>query len=438
MTTTNTEKLSALTSLKARALKAYATKDYPLSSDLYAQACELQKEIHGENNPNNAHLLYLYGRSLYRVAIDKSDVLGVPTGDKEDKPASENGKDKDLAAISEEPEDKADKLVEAKKASGLFQFQGDENFDDEEEEGAEGEGEEEEDEDEMGAAWEVLDLARVFFEKQLAASTEDKETTAENKEDKEEFTIPKLNPQQIKDTKTMLADVYDLLGEVSLESENFPQATKDFDSALTLKNDLYPIESTLISEAEFKMALALEFSASGDLSPEDATKLREAAACHVEKSITSCRARITVEQAKIDEAEAKAGEDAKGKGKVTESKESKQIEEVKEMIAELEQRVHDLRNPPEPVALEGNEQLNGLLGQLLGGGSDPLLAKEALEEAMKSANDLSGLVRKKPKSGGEGSTGSSSAKRKLEEVEEEVEEGKDKKAKVDDANDNSV
>ncbi|KAF8244826.1 hypothetical protein K440DRAFT_3203 [Wilcoxina mikolae CBS 423.85] len=416
MATTNSEKLSALTSLKTRALKAYATKDFPLSADLYAQACELQKEINGESNPNNAHLLYLYGRSLYRVAIDKSDVLGVPTDDKKDKPANGKGKDKDRASISEEPEDKADKLAEAKKAAGLFQFHGDENFDDgddEEAEGAEEEGDEED--DEMNAAWEVLDLARVFFEKQLAASAEDKETTAEttaetatedketaaeNKEE-EKFTIPKLNPQQIKDTKTMLADVYDLLGEVSLESENFPQATKDFDSALTLKTELYPVESTLISEAEFKMALALEFSVTGDMSSEDAAKLREAAAGHVEKSIESCRARIAAEQAKIDEAAAKDGEDVKGKGKATESKESKQIEEVKEMIAELEQRAHDLRNPPAPEEIEGNEQLNGLLGQLLGGGSDPLLSKEALEEAMKSAKDLSGLVRKKAKSGDE-------------------------------------
>lgn len=413
MSASNKEKSASLTSLKARALKAYAIKDYPQSAELYSEACELQTEINGENNPANAHLLYLYGRSLFKVAIDKSDVLGA------------KGDEKEKAEEAEE-EAPGKKGKEAAPTGGLFQFQGDENFDDSDDEEVEsdqdGEGEEEEEEDDMAAAWQVLDLARVFFERQLAAPS--KSTTDES------APLP-LSEQQIKDTKTMLADVYDLLGEVSLESENFPQATKDFDSSLTLKNELYPSESTLISEAEFKMALALEFSSSSDgISKDDEKKLREAAAGHIEKAIASCRGRIAVEEAKIAEAAAKAGDSGKGKGKAVESKESKEIENVQEMIGELEQRLHDLRNPPVDEQVEEKDAvIKGLLGQILQGGKEPLLSKEALQEAMKGANDLSSLVRKKTKTEAPAQI-ASSGKRKLEDVTEEEEASKEKKAKV--------
>jgi len=409
--TSNKETLSELTSLKARALKAYATKDFPQSADLYAQACTLQTEIHGEGNPSNAHLLYLYGRSLYKVAIQKSDVLGgAAPEEKERKPVEGSGSGK------EKGKEKEETAEEEKKPAGLFQFTGDEAYDDdgdEDNEEAEGEDGYEEEDDEMILAWEVLDLARILFEKQLAPPTEEASTSSST-------APPTLSTQQVTDTKTMLSDVFDLLGEVSLESETFPQATKDFNSALALKHELYPLESTLISEAEFKMALALEFSAQDpDLSSEDAKKLRDAAAAHIEGSIDSCHARIKVEKAKISDNPDK-----------DHAKETKEIENVKGMIVELEQRLQDLKNPPVEET-QGNEELHGLLGQLLGGDQDPLLAKEALEKAMKGANDLNTLVRKKP-SPAAAEVSDSKSKRKLEDVAEEAEVETSKKAKVED------
>ncbi|CCX07747.1 hypothetical protein FPQ18DRAFT_317021 [Pyronema domesticum] len=412
MSAANDEKRNELEALKARAVKAYATKDFPQSVDIYGEACQLQSEIQGEDNPANAQLLYLYGRALYRVAIDKNDVLGAPT-DKADKEKEQSAKGRrDLASVSEEPEEKADKLAQAKKAAGLFQFHGDGEYDesDEEDEDEEG-GEGEDDDDDMAAAWSVLDLARVMFEKQIAADETDKKWTNE----------------EAKEVKTMLADVYDLLGEVSLESENFFQATKDFDSSLTLKEELCPLESNLISEAHFKMSLALEYSSTGEgISKDDEKKLRNAAAEHIDKAIDSCKARKAIEEAARELADK-----GKGKAAASEASKDKQIDEIDEIIAELEQRAEDLRNPPPPTQLEQDEQLQGLLGQILGEGKDPMLAKQALEQAMAGANDLSGMVRKKAKPAKEeGSASSSSAKRKLDDAEEE---GADKKAKVDDA-----
>jgi len=67
--------------------------------------------------------------------------------------------------------------------------------DDDEEEGGEGEGEEDgEPEDDFNAAWEVLDLARAIYDKQLSDNDEDEEV------------------------KLKLADTYIALGDVSLET----------------------------------------------------------------------------------------------------------------------------------------------------------------------------------------------------------------------------
>jgi HAT1-interacting factor 1 len=337
-----------LETLKAQALKAYSLKDYTTSTSLYADACELQSTLNGEDNPKNAHLLYLYGRSLFQVALKKSDVLGgAPVEEKE--PAKKKNKDKaEVKPLPSKTEGKP----------GLFSFTGDENWDDsdeEVEEGEEGEAEEEgEKDDDFTLAWEILDFARVLFLKQLEPpAAKEKEEEEKPKEDpvvpatttdssSEPITsipneepakpaIPTLTEEEKKNIRSILADIYDLLGEVSLESESFQQAVKDLQSSLALKLELYPIESTLISEAHFKLSLALEFAAAGeDVSRDDRKKGREAAAVEMEKAIESCKARIAKEEAEL------SGDDVKGKGKATSTK---SLEEAREMVQELETRV---------------------------------------------------------------------------------------------------
>lgn len=414
-----------LTSLKARALKAYATKDYSLSSDLYAQACQLQSTLNGsDNDPRNAQLLYLYGRSLYKVAQQKSDVLGAPS----DKPQAATAAPKAPADASKKP------------AAGVFQFQGDdESWEDDEEEDADAEEQEGEEDDDLENAWEILDLARHLFEKQLP------ELTAESEDHK--------------NTRIMLSDVFDLLGEVSLESENFKQAAKDLNSSLKMKLELYPAESTLIPEAHFKLALALEFSAAGEgVTEEEAKKLRDESAEHIQKAIESCHVRIKAEEAKLA---ALQPEEGNGKGKAsTPEKESpaaiaakKEIANVKEMVTELEQRLEDLKNPV-PEQRDDENPFQGLLGEIMAGGGDPATARRKLQEALGGANDLTSMVRKKvkpaeepavagpsgSKAGSDGGSSVGKGKRRAE-SDVEMEEGEkeaSKKARVEEAEDSGL
>lgn len=232
----------SLADLTAKATAFYAQKKYEEASEVYARAAEMQAEFNGELSPENADILFLYGRSLFKVGQGKSDVLGAaPGGEKKTaKQAAAKSKKEtaesstarasggratsDADQIAEEKvayvaknvtgsglED-GDKLSDAKKP--LFQFTGDENFEDSDEEAEgedEGEGEEEEEEDDdLAAAFEVLDLSRVLFEKTLEQLNESEGKGKESAQD---------DTPAVKHIKERLADTHDLLAEISLENE---------------------------------------------------------------------------------------------------------------------------------------------------------------------------------------------------------------------------
>ncbi|KAI9769507.1 MAG: hypothetical protein M1840_003984 [Geoglossum simile] len=404
---------SKLSELVAKATLQYSHRNYNAATDLYAQAAELQAEIYGEDSPRNADLLYHYGRSLYQVGVSKSDVLGGKVAG--DGGAEGAGKAKDAgsnaANSSKVKEEVASRVVgkvaeekggAAKADNGIpnkpfFRITGDENFgdsdDDEGEEGtAEGAAGPEE-EDDLKAAWDILDLSRVLFVRQWGQfSDEGKGKGTEESED-------------IKLVKERLSDVHDLLAEISLESENFPSAVSDFRAALELKEEIYPVDSSVLAEAHYKLSLALEFAAttaSGELQDGEEPKVdeagREEAAKEMEAAIESCRLRVQREEAELVAAKTEGveGEPAK-KGRAT----RKGIDDVKDMIAEMEQRLVDLRAPPVPFSAtlgdvgvpDGSGALASVLGSILG--ESPEEQKARVEEATKNANDISSLVRRK-------------------------------------------
>lgn len=221
----------------AKGTAEYAQKRYDDAVDHYAQASELQAEINGEMSPENAEILFLYGRALFKVAQQQSDVLGGRASGEKQKPKKKSsGKKVDTIEeedetekdeiIKTEGEEKADEVAEeavaiianggaAKKGESsstdpkkpLFTFTGDENFEDsDEEEEAEGEEEDEED-DPLNSAFDILDLARVLFEKKL--QEDEGEGKGKGTGD---------NPMTTH-IKERLADTRDLLGEISLENE---------------------------------------------------------------------------------------------------------------------------------------------------------------------------------------------------------------------------
>lgn len=346
---TSPEELRArLADLTEKAAAKDAIRDYEAAAELYSQATEIQAKLNGEMAVENAELLYAYGKALYNVAVSKSDVLGSKitseaTTSAQDKSKSTATKEGLIKAAISAATGQGD-LESAAKAQGnnkLFQFSGDENFEasdseDEEEEGQQPE-EEEDDEEEFENAYEVLDLARVLSMRKI----EELEATST---DKGKGIAPEVRP-----IKERLANIYDLQAEISLEAEHFHDAVEDLRSALELKEALYPLEDPSVAECHYKLSLALEFASverpGGDGEEQesaDATKptvvnttMREEAVKHMETAIESCKLRMAQEEEKI-----KNGEISE-EGEVHAAR--RKIENVKEIVSDMEQRVSHIR-----------------------------------------------------------------------------------------------
>lgn len=439
----------SLADLTAKATAYYAQKKYEEASEVYARAAEMQAEFNGEMSPENADILFLYGRSLFKVGQSKSDVLGgAPGGEqkapKAAKPKKEAAESSAAAPSGDNATSEAEQIAEEKVAyvaknvtgSGLedgdklsdekkplFQFTGDENFEDSDED-AEGEGDgeegEEEEDDDLAVAFEVLDLSRVLFEKALEQPDD---SEGKGKE------ADQGDSPAVRHVKERLADTHDLLAEISLENEKYPLAINDARSSLKYKTELYPEESEIRAEAHFKLSLALEFASvtSDAETKDDAPKtvdqgLRDEAAAELEKAISSTKLKLQNEEVNLVTLHApEENEDSR-----------KKIADQREIIAEMEQRLLELRK--DPVDLEGvlgaENPMTGILGAALG--ESPADAQARIEEAKKGATDLSSLVRKKEKKPEATETApETNGKRKAEEIADGSEDTK--KAKVEEA-----
>ncbi|KAG6019235.1 hypothetical protein E4U41_003316 [Claviceps citrina] len=413
----------SLADLSARGTALYAQKQYEDAAEIFSEASVLQAELNGETAPENAEILFHYGRSLFKVGQSKSDVLGGPAAAETKTAASAKAKAKAKAggarAAAPAAETAAEKQTQAgsahaaagrpevapepnrgesaSKASGLdvkkplFQFTGDENFDDssdeeEQEQDAPEEEDEVEDDDDLATAFEILDLARVCYQKQL----EQLNSEADASKGKEVATDTPL----VRHIKERLADTHDCLSEISLENERYQNAIEDGRVSLEYKLELYPADSEIIAEAHYKLSLALEF-ASVTMSGDDGKNakreevdqgLRDEAIREMELAIKSFKLKIQNKEVEVATMASPEDNDVARKA----------IVEMKELIGDLEQRLIDLRKDPIDAAdLLGSEAMP--LGSILGAalGESPADTNARVEEAKKTATDLTSLVRKK-------------------------------------------
>ncbi|KAJ5326099.1 Tetratricopeptide-like helical protein [Penicillium brevicompactum] len=434
------EMRAQLEDLIARAAAKDATKDHDAASELYSQATEIQAELNGELSPENADLLYAYGKSLYNVAVSKSDVLGSKVAGEPESgttsstnnasttskstsatSATSGGLVKDAIASSAQPPSAKPTKKESEPTSSkpLFQFTGDENFVDSESEDEEAgeQGEEEDDDDDFANAFEVLDLARVLYLKKMEAAEETDSTKGKS-------TTLSTETKQLMER---LADTHDLQAEISLEAERFHDAVADLKTVLELRNSLYPPEDSSVAECHFKLSLALEFASVQHGDEEKGEKptideeMRKESAKEMERAIESCRVRMAQEEKKL-EAEKEEDED---KANATKRK----IANVKEIVTDMEQRLIDLRQPP--ASIEENDQANeavlkGVLGSIMGQSASD--QKAQLDAASKGATDLSAFVKRKPAK--QPAPAETSSKRPAEEP---ATENGSKRTRVDDA-----
>ncbi|EPQ64654.1 Bgt-3792 [Blumeria graminis f. sp. tritici] len=411
--------------LCARGRTQYAHKNYEQAVDLYSRATELQAELNGELNPENAETLFLYGRSLFKLGQSKSDVLGVKTSSENvDQKNQENSTTKkennheeaeEASKKDSEPstnvkstsnstaDTKSDPLLQTKK--NLFQFTGDENFDEsDEEEEVSKEGECEE--DDLAAAFDILDLARVLFEKKLK-EPEDVEGKGKSRGDS----------PVTKHYKQRLADTHDLLAEISLENEK---------AALAYKKELYSEERSIIAEAHYKLSLALEFASitsTSDANTDNKEETLEIDQALRDEAIAEMEAAIESTRLKLKEKESELASTGTLEEKETTAS---QMKEVEGMLEELETRLVDLKGP----AVDMKSALYGSIAP----GKTPLEIAARLEEAKQSATDVTNLTRKKAKTVDISGTPENNGKRHAE---EEIQDNSRKRVRTEPVEDKS-
>lgn len=434
-----------LAELVAKATAEYAVKHYSEAAELYSKATELQAELNGEMALENADLYYSYGKCLYYVAQQTSSVLGgtaasaqlsrKKTNKKRKGKATKSAASTDtstaapaLAPVAEDqplpnvgdvipeenvkqPKPESEQQASSSEKQPLFQITGDDetwddsDADDDEadqdpeaqgDEGGEEEGEEED--DDFATAYELLDLARVLYLKNLDQTQESVLEEAQHGK-----YIPSIDSTpEVKALKARVADIYDLQAEVSLEGEKYSAAVTDLKACLALREELEPPESSILAECHYKLSLALEFASQTQQRDSDGNPtgdiqvdwdIRNEAIAQQEKAIDCCEVRIHKESAALEKMDPGPQKD----------KAMAQIEDVQEMVGEMEVRLSELRKPPVSVKAETEtemkDQISGVLGDLFASGASEEEKKAQLAQVSEKATDLTGLIkRKKPKS----------------------------------------
>ncbi|KAG7910070.1 hypothetical protein KL906_001975 [Ogataea polymorpha] len=330
-----------LVKLLEKGAQAFAEKQYEKSVEYYSEACEKSNLLTGNDDPD---LLFLYAKSLFENAVSKSEVLGGQNN--QDEKAEETEDDNGMFHFNEQlAENEEDEESEQEPEQG----QKEQSHEQEKEQG-----EESEEQTDFEVSWEILDLTRTLYEEKLSSLQDEHLKTPyldSDKKDIKEISSPFVA------IKKKLSEVYDLLGEISLETENFSQAAQDFTTLANLRTELYPFSSRLVSEAYYKLSLASEFNTGEAGSSTTAVEA-------MEKSLKSIKERYELPDEERDES----------------------------LLQEMEQRLDDLRKGDAAIQEEKKRIMMGILGE-----SDGTEIKATPKTV--PVNDLTGMVKKRKQPG---------------------------------------
>jgi len=265
-----TEGFSQLSSGKRHLL----VSNIPEAVSTLALACDLLSKQFGETHSECAEAYFYYGKSLLEMSRLESGVLGnaldgVPEdgGDgnssqvedpekmtSDEKTRVESKVKEALDFNYKTCEVEADKAAEEAAAKEEEMEEGDEEGDDaiEDDSAADAPMEEEKeavstddnamDEEEpsnLQLSWEMFELAKFVYTKQIETAPEEKKVEVENK----------------------ICETYLLLGEVSLENENYDQAVDDLTICLSRRLASLPSDSRSIAESHYQLGIAQAFNA---------------------------------------------------------------------------------------------------------------------------------------------------------------------------------
>merc|ERR1712142_1385728 len=337
--------------------------EVPSAVSVLAQACEMLSSKFGETAIECAEAYFYYGKSLLELSRMESGVLGnALEGVPEEDDGANNSKIEDPGKVTEDEKEKiTDQVVEAldenaealekkkesktidegsskstdaadtsatpeddgvkkdKKEDATEEEQGDEvsSMDEgtEDEEGTEvgteegKSGEEKKDDDDpsnLQLAWEMLELAKVVYTKQIESGD------LENKAQIEE----------------RLCSIIISSGEVSIEYENYAQAVEDLKACLS-KQDSLPKDSRIVAETHYQLGVAHGYNN------------------QFEDAVSSLNTAIKILKERV--------KNLKESSSVSDDVQ-KEIAELETLIPEIEQKIDDTKNMEKESMKKKEEQ----------------------------------------------------------------------------------
>jgi len=286
------------------------------------EACELLAVEFGDKAPECAEAYFYYGKALLEMFRLEAGVLGnIDAEDEESEEKSDDDEDGEEAEA--EGEDKAEDGDEKEEEEadgdekGEAEAEAEPEKEKEETDSVEGEkkevedaaaleAEDEDDPSNLQLSWEMLELAKMVLLDQLEGESS-KSLSEENK------TI----------LEKRLFETFLILGEVSLENENYPQAVEDLTMCLDKQQEVLPEDSRNIAVTFYQLGIALGFNMKYE---EAVVKLEEA---------------ISVLKKRIDNLKNKTESfDESKKDDVFYTRE-KEITEIESLIPEIREKITD-------------------------------------------------------------------------------------------------
>jgi len=273
---------------------------------------------------------------------DKSDKASADSDKKDEETKDKDSEKKEGSTTDDESQDGESQDDESQEGEDGEEEGDEDGAEGEEKEGEEKEGEgektEEEDEDvsNLQLAWEMLELAKVIYQRQEEGN---------------------------KAMSLKAAQVFLKLGEVGLESENYPQSIEDFQSCLKIQETHMEADDRCLAESHYQLGVAHSFSDDFDKSIESftkATKIIESRIANLEK--------------RKKEKEGWTEEQKKNDPKTKEDPfytEDKEIEELNTLLPEIKEKIVDM----EEMKQDSKDKINkvkkelGMASAIAGGSS---------------------------------------------------------------------
>jgi len=311
-------------------IKAYMMRDYNAAVTAFSRAIEITATKHGDNHDSLGSVYLYYGKTLLEISREETEALGDAVtrdlnsdSDEEDASAAEpttneqakaemsvdegtddskpeetpksdskaNGSGGNAEGDAKAPEEANGSVDNAKNGEAKADSSGDQPSGSgttaETKSGEEGESTEEKPDEEptdLQLAWEVLELAKLIFEKRAETG------------------------------RKQLAETLVALGEVSLESENFENAIVDIKQGLEIQKSLFKSDSRNLAETYYKLAIALSTNN------------------QIEEAIENFNTSLSILNNRI------------AKLKENEDQEKDEIKDIEGLIPEIEEKIADMKS----------------------------------------------------------------------------------------------